>query len=120
MNKLRVTGGKPAYRPDPASIEHYFKEPGEWGFNTSRAGKSIRYLVCHPVWKAYPVLDYSIDLDWERVYGPEWSFLHAVRPVSTVLAAGSPVAVYPKGTLPRSDAAVTSDSAASIAKVDVP
>jgi uncharacterized protein YqjF (DUF2071 family) len=120
VNTLRVKGGKPAYRPDPASVEHYFKEPGEWGFNTTRAGRSVRYLVHHPVWETYPVLEYCIDLDWKCVYGPEWGFLRDAQPYSTMLAAGSPVAVYPKGTLPRSDSAIASGSARFIARADVP
>jgi hypothetical protein len=119
MNTLRVTGGKPAYLPDAASGDHYFKEPGQWGFNTSRAGQAVRYLVCHPVWEAYPILDYGIDLDWERVYGPEWGFLHDVRPYSTVLAAGSPVAVYPKGALTRCSASVEPAPASSLTRVKV-
>jgi len=37
------------------------------------------------------VRSWSIDLDWGVVYGPEWAGLGEARPVSTVLAAGSPV-----------------------------
>jgi uncharacterized protein YqjF (DUF2071 family) len=120
VNTLRVTGNKAAFRPDAASVEHYFKEPGQWGFNTSRAGQTVRYLVRHPVWETYPILDYDIDLDWERVYGPEWGFLREVRPYSTILAAGSHVAVYPKGSLTQSGAAAVTDSENSAVRVGVP
>jgi hypothetical protein len=120
VNTLRVTGGKPAYRPDATSDEHYFKEPGQWGFNRTRAGQTVRYLVCHPVWETYSILDYSIDLDWEAVYGLEWSFLRDARPYSTILAAGSPVAVYPKGALPPGGAAASSGPARSAAAAEVP
>ena len=40
-----------------------------------------------------------IDLDWGRVYGPEWAILSKATPMSTVFAVGSPIAVYPKGQL---------------------
>ena len=35
------------------------------------------------------------------VYGPEWGYLAQETPYSTVLAAGSDIAVYPKGQLVR-------------------
>ena len=95
---ISATGKKPAYRPADGSLEHFFKEH-HWGYGTSRAGRMIRYEVEHPVWSVYPVEAYEIDLDWEMVYGPEWGFLSRTPPVSTVLAVGSPVAVYPKGRL---------------------
>ena len=97
-NVLRVTGAKPAYRPDVSSQEHFFKEH-QWGFNTDRRGRTVRYRVEHPIWDVFPVRDYTIDLDWEAVYGPEWRLLHDVAPISTILAVGSAVAVYPKGRL---------------------
>jgi hypothetical protein len=48
----------------------------------------------------YPVREAHIDLDWSTVYGPEWAALQGATPVSTVLAVGSSIAVYPKGQLP--------------------
>jgi uncharacterized protein YqjF (DUF2071 family) len=97
-NVLRVTGTKPAFRPDVSSLEHFFKEH-HWGFNTDRRGRTVRYRVEHPIWDVFPVRDYTIDLDWEAVYGPEWRPLQNVAPNSTILAVGSAVAVYPKGRL---------------------
>jgi hypothetical protein len=47
----------------------------------------------------YPVREAHIDLGWSAVYGPEWAVMQGATPVSTVLAAGSPIAVYPKGKL---------------------
>ena len=46
-------------------------------------------------------LEGSIDLvgDESGVYGPEWGFLAEAGPVSTVLAAGSAIKVFPKGQL---------------------
>jgi hypothetical protein len=54
----------------------------------------LRYHVEHPVWETYSVHDYSIDVDWEALYGPEWAFLTKATPESVILAAGSPVSVY--------------------------
>jgi hypothetical protein len=119
VNTLRAVGAKQAFRPDETSVEHFFKEH-QWGFNTNRRGRTVRYEVHHPEWKVYPVKDFQIDFDWQSVYGSEWGFLRGAEPYSTVLAAGSPVAVYPKGTLPQGDTAVSSVRARSIARVDLP
>jgi len=93
---LAVTGHKPAFLPPLESDEQFFKEH-RWGFGTSRGGQGLRYEVCHEPWKVYPVRDHRIDLDWGLVYGPEWAFLGKASPMSTILAAGSAVRVYPKG-----------------------
>ena len=37
---------------------------------------------------------FTIDIDWATLYGPEWAVLKQATPCSTILAAGSPVAVY--------------------------
>jgi uncharacterized protein YqjF (DUF2071 family) len=89
---LRATGATPGYRPAETSVEHFFKEH-RWGFGRTRRGRPIRYEVVHPVWEVYPVLSYGVDLDWGRVYGPEWDFLGKAAPCSTILAAGSAVRV---------------------------
>ncbi|MFO0879694.1 MAG: DUF2071 domain-containing protein [Gemmataceae bacterium] len=95
---IAVTGARPAFRPSDDSLEHFFKEH-HWGFGVTRAGKPIRYEVQHPVWDVYPVQNYSLDVDFGAVYGPEWAFLGTAKPFSTVLAVGSEIAVLPKGKL---------------------
>jgi uncharacterized protein len=96
---MSVVGGKPAYVPGPASAETFFKEH-HWGYGETRRARTLRYHVWHPVWAVYPVRDVHIDLDWNTVYGPEWAALQGATPVSTVLAVGSSIAVYPRGKLP--------------------
>lgn len=95
---MRAVGSKPAYVPDEASLEAFFKEH-QWGYGKTRGGETIRYYVRHPVWAVYPVREAHIDLDWGAVYGAEWAEMQGVPPSSTVLAAGSAIAVYPKGRL---------------------
>ncbi len=90
---MRLTGTKPTQTPPEDSTAHFFKEH-RWGFGKTRGGRLLRYEVVHPVWETYPVTGFDLDLDWERVYGPEWAFLQGATPYSVVLAKGSPVAVY--------------------------
>ncbi len=95
---IRVVGDKPSHVPEPTSTEGFFKEH-QWGFGATRRGQTLRYRVWHPVWPVYPVRQAEIDLDWARMYGSEWSVLQSARPVSTILAVGSEIAVYPQGTV---------------------
>ena len=98
IHTIRAVGAKPAMQPSPDSAEQFFKEH-QWGFGRTRRGATLCYEVRHPTWSIYPVRDFRIDLDWSELYGPEWEFLAKAEPDSTVLAAGSAVAVYPKGRI---------------------
>lgn len=91
-HRLRALGRKPTFTPSPDSLEHFFKEH-EWGFGVVR-GRLMRYHVQHPTWAVYPIADYEIDVDWSRLYGPEWASLQGQQPLSTILAVGSPVEVF--------------------------
>lgn len=93
VQRLRITGAKPAETPAPESAAHFFKEH-RWGFGTTRGGQTVRYEVTHPVWPIYRVTSFDLDLDWAHVYGPAWAFLQDAEPYSVVLAAGSPVQVF--------------------------
>ena len=97
-HRIGVVGSKPPFRAEANSDEHFFKEH-HWGFGITRGGKGLRYQVDHPIWDVYPVVSYSLDLDFAAVYGAEWGFLQQARPVSTVFAVGSEIAVYPKGQM---------------------
>lgn len=95
---MRAIGNKPTYVPGPESVEAFFKEH-HWGYGKTRRGRTLRYHVWHPVWSVYPVREAHVDLDWGAVYGREWAVMQQATPVSTVLAVGSEIAVYPKGKL---------------------
>lgn len=99
VNRLRVVGKKPAIRPAPDSVEHFFKEHS-WGFGTSRGGRLLTYHVSHPTWDILPMKSYHIDWDWKSVYGPNWAFLSGVEPYSVILARGSDVRVSPAAAAP--------------------
>jgi hypothetical protein len=96
--RIAVMGRKPALRPNEDSLEHFFKEH-KWGFGVTRSGRALRYEVWHPEWDVYSVEQYRLEFDYGAVYGNEWAFLSEATPVSTILAAGSDIRVYPKGNM---------------------
>jgi uncharacterized protein (TIGR03067 family) len=89
---IAVTGDKPV-NPVETSEQLFFTDRLQ-AYDISRGGQESSYRVEHPPWPVYPVTDYRIDLDWARVYGPEWGILNGVKPYSTIFAAGSDVTVY--------------------------
>lgn len=93
VNSLRVTASNGAFRPADSSIEHHFKEH-QRGFGQTRDGRLVTYEVRHPVWEVYPVTSFELDWNWSDAYGPAWSFLSDMSPVSVILAAGSNVSVH--------------------------
>ena len=95
---IEVTGDRPAIRVAEDSHEHFFKEH-ERGFGRDRRGRTHVYEVRHPLWDVHPVRSWTLDFDWAQVYGRAWGTLSAEKPASVVLAAGSPVSVYPRGRL---------------------
>ena len=95
VHSMSAVGAKPAIRPTAGSVEHWFKEHA-WGFGTGRRGKLIRYEVNHPEWDVYPVREFTHDVDWAAMYGPEWAPMNGRQPASVVLAAGSEISVFPK------------------------
>jgi uncharacterized protein (TIGR03067 family) len=89
---IAVTGDKPA-NPVETSEQLFFTERLH-AYDISLGGQETSYRVEHPPWAVYPVQDYRIDLDWTRVYGPEWGILNGVKPASTIFSPGSEVCVY--------------------------
>src|SRR5438552_18832466 len=53
------------------------------------------FRVTHPPWAVRTIVSVDYAVDFAALYGPAWQFLNHARPVSTVLAVGSDVAVYP-------------------------
>ena len=69
-------------------FEHYN------GYNKLNATTTIEYSLKHPVWQVYPVTDYSINCDVEKLYGKAFvPFIQDQKPHSVFLAKGSEVFV---------------------------
>lgn len=80
--------------PPPGSSTDHFKEQ-TWGFGRDRSGRLLRYRVEHPPWTTLDLQEGSVEVDFGRAYGPDWTFLGRETPISTIWAVGSEVAVYP-------------------------
>ncbi len=69
-------------------FEHYY------GYNKLNETTTIEYSLAHPRWQVYPVTDYKLEYDVERLYGKSFvPFIQTIRPISVFLAEGSDVKV---------------------------
>ena len=67
--------------------EHY------WGYARVNDIRTNEYEVTHPRWVHHKIKDYKIKVDFEKVYGTEFSFLNNSKPNSVMLAKGSHITV---------------------------
>jgi uncharacterized protein YqjF (DUF2071 family) len=90
-NELQVGA---AVLPQPIeadSAEEFFTEH-YWGY-TKRGDWTSEYQVLHPRWMMYPILQHSIDVDFDALYGSEFASLSEREPESILLAEGSEIEV---------------------------
>lgn len=92
---LKITGSNSPFVPNEDSTEHFFKEH-ELGVGRSKNGETMTYNVHHPIWRVFPIQDYKLTVDWERVYGAQFSFLVDRDPESMCFAEGSEITVFKK------------------------
>jgi uncharacterized protein len=91
-NSFRVRADKDSFEINHGSEEEFITEHF-WGYTRINDGTTSEYGVEHPRWKVYPVREYSIDVDFQQVYGDDFAFLKAQKPVSVFLAEGSEIVV---------------------------
>ena len=97
-NTLKVVAGKTAVDIKPGSEEEFITEHF-WGYTKLSATATSEYEVAHPRWQVYPVKHYETDVDFNKVYGPDFAFLQAQKPVSVYLAEGSEILVKQGGKI---------------------
>jgi hypothetical protein len=92
----------------PGSLEAFITEH-YWGYTkrSARPGsaRTSAYQVEHPRWETYPVRSWKLELDYAKMYGPQWEFLNAATADSVLVAEGSAVKVYTGFDLPVTGAA---------------
>ena len=62
-----------------------------YGYGKINEKTSNEYSINHNTWQTYKVLEYSIDVDFAKQFGSEFSILSTMTPYSVMLAEGSKV-----------------------------
>lgn len=94
-NKLSVTA-EPIASPLIAGSEEEFITEHFWGYSNISTAKTAEYHVMHPRWGIYKVNNFTIDCDFQKVYGKDFGFLQLQQPVSVFLAEGSAIEIFSK------------------------
>lgn len=91
-NSFRVVAQKTSSVIRVGSEEEFITEH-YWGYTKISDRKTSEYGVEHPKWEVYQTMDYTIDVDFGKVYGQEFDFLKTEKPRSVFLAEGSEIKV---------------------------
>lgn len=68
-------------------FEHYY------GYSMINKSTTEEYKIEHPRWKTNDVVHYTINCDFEKMYGKDFNFLNNSIPKSVIVAEGSSIAV---------------------------
>ncbi len=74
------------------SIEEFITEH-YWGYTKLSSHKTSEYAVEHPRWETYNITDFTVDIDFECLYGSTFACLKNQQPHSVMLAEGSEILV---------------------------
>ncbi|MDQ2864505.1 MAG: DUF2071 domain-containing protein [Bacteroidota bacterium] len=96
-NHIAVNGPNIKEPMLPGSIEEFIFEH-YYGYTKIDEQNSQEYKVDHPRWQVNKVIGYSINCDFQSMYGNDFSFLKTHQPASVILAEGSTVTVKWKRT----------------------
>lgn len=93
---LRMTTDQASTSIPPDGSAHHLLGR-RWAYGRSRRGEPVVLRVEHPEWALRRVRTLDFDVDFAALYGPEWTVLNGRQPISTYLAVGSAVAIFPPG-----------------------
>jgi uncharacterized protein YqjF (DUF2071 family) len=96
--RVAVVGSREAAVPPASSMERYLTERTH-GCREDPSRRLWTFRVEHPTWATRRVTEAEYDVDFAELYGSDWAFLNRRPPVSTILAVGSDVAVYPPSSM---------------------
>ena len=88
---------QPLTLPSPGSLGEFITEH-YWGY-AKGPKRTLEYQVKHPQWVSCLLNDYTIQVDFGKVYGEQFSFLQDLKPSNVLYALGSPVTVSFPGRL---------------------
>ncbi len=90
-NSLGIVASTEAFEMEEQSEQEFICEH-YWGYNKGR-NRTLLYAVEHPRWRVHKTLAFSVEVDFENLYGKSFVFLKNEEPASAFLVEGSPVII---------------------------
>jgi len=97
-NSIRILSEPEKIPMEEKSREDFFTTQ-HWGYTKLRSGSTREYSVIHPKWDIYKTKEYSINVDYGRVFGDQFNFLSNQKPDSAFLAEGSEITLHEHTTI---------------------
>ncbi len=76
-----------------ANSEEAFITEHYWGYTKLNNTTTSEFGVEHPSWETYKIKNYTINADFQDLYGDDFAFLNQEKPLSVLLAEGSKIEV---------------------------
>lgn len=83
----------PEVMPHGDDSADLFMQAQTMGVGRDGSGKTMLYNVEHAEWEMHQVTGLHLNMDFGKLYGPEWAFLNDKPPVMARMARGSAVKV---------------------------
>jgi uncharacterized protein len=90
--KISVHASTESSELETGSVEEFIFEHYH-GYTKVNDLETLEYQVNHPRWKINKVMDFNIECDFLKMYGPAFEFLKTLKPDNVLLAEGSAVSV---------------------------
>ena len=97
-NSISVKTGKELL-PIEENSEAEFISEHYYGYTISSRKKTVEYEVKHPRWQQHQVFDFTVNVNFEMVYGKEFAFLQDLKATSCFVAKGSKISIESKKIL---------------------
>lgn len=91
-NHININASTEKHEMLPDSLQEFIFEH-YYGYTKLNEQQSQEYKVNHPRWLVNNISDYSINCDFNAMYGKDFSFLNAKEPDSVIIAEGSEITV---------------------------
>ena len=96
-NSIAVTSSIASEKMKRNSLESFIYEH-YYGYTKIGENETEEYKLQHPSWKISEVMDYTIDCDFEAMYGKSFAVLNQTKPEAVFIADGSAVGIEWKRT----------------------
>jgi uncharacterized protein len=93
-NRVSATRNGERYTPSCDSLEGFIQNR-QWSYTRQADGSTVEFEAEHPSWEIYDTEEMMLDCDVEPLIGGQFIPVLSADPISTFVAAGSPVTLYP-------------------------
>ena len=93
-NRISATRNGELYTPSGDSLEGFIQNR-QWSYTRQADGSTVEFETEHPSWEIYDTEEMMLDCDVAPLIGEQFIPVLSQDPISTFVAAGSPVTLYP-------------------------